>query len=87
MKKLIIFVFATLMVVGCAEKDENGMVIAPEYASPVDYCMTVTIDSCQYVQSGYKLAHKGNCSFCKERRRIELQELVNQIKSQENENK
>ena len=27
----------------------------------------IVIDSCEYVTRFYKLAHKGNCRFCKER--------------------
>ena len=53
----------------------------------------IIVDNCEYIvktidaykgsrtatQSGY-LAHKGNCRFCAERRKQELQELVEQLK-------
>lgn len=41
---------------------------------------TIVIDSCEYIRGAHKLAHKGNCRFCKERRQKELKELVKQIK-------
>lgn len=53
----------------------------------------IIVDNCEYIvktidvdkglrnatQSGY-LAHKGNCRFCAERRKQELEALVKQIK-------
>ena len=53
----------------------------------------IIVDSCEYIvktidvspgsrtatQSGY-LAHKGNCRFCEERRKQELESLVKQLK-------
>ena len=30
---------------------------------------TIVIDSCEYIEAFNKLAHKGNCRFCAERRR------------------
>ena len=46
---------------------------------------TYIVDSCEYVGKGIghiggKLAHKGNCRFCAERRKQELKELVEQLK-------
>ena len=34
----------------------------------------IVIDSCEYIRGHYRLAHKGNCRFCVERRRKELAE-------------
>ena len=41
---------------------------------------TIIIDSCEYIKGAEKLAHKGNCRFCKERRQKELEELVIRLK-------
>ena len=30
---------------------------------------TIVIDSCEYIEAFKKLAHKGNCRFCAERRK------------------
>ena len=40
----------------------------------------VKIDSCEYIQSGYRLTHKGNCKYCTERRKQELKELIEELK-------
>ena len=44
---------------------------------------TIIIDSCEYIRGDRKLAHKGNCCFCKERRQKELEELVIKLKKKE----
>ena len=41
---------------------------------------TIVIDSCEYIRGANKIAHKGNCKFCKERRQKELEELVIKLK-------
>lgn len=41
---------------------------------------TVVIDSCEYISGYNRLAHKGNCRFCKERRQKELEEFMKQTK-------
>lgn len=59
-------------------KDLNSVII-------IDHCEYIvkTIDSHKghqnATQSGY-LAHKGNCRFCAERRKQEVEALVEQIK-------
>ena len=40
---------------------------------------TIIIDSCEYIRGPHKLAHKGNCRFCKERRQKELKKLIEQL--------
>ena len=78
MKKIILFALTALMMVGCTEKDSNGHItINTGNASNPEI---VIIDSCEYINWTYKLAHKGNCRFCKERRQKELKELVEQLK-------
>ena len=78
MKKLFILAFTALIMVGCiSDKEEAKIYENSGFA-------TLTYDSCEYVfkTAGYKgfLAHKGNCRFCKERRKKELEELVTKLK-------
>lgn len=42
------------------------------------------IDSCEYIVAPYRLSHKGNCKFCKERHRKELIEVVTEIVNKTN---
>lgn len=84
MKKIIIVILATLMMVGCEYKS----VAEIEEAEPLKGFNIVVIDSCEYLENskefGYHgygyFAHKGNCRFCKERRQKELKELVIKLK-------
>lgn len=68
---------ATLMVVGCDQQKIANSLTEDDFG-------VFVYDSCEYIVAvhGYKgfLAHKGNCRFCKERRRNELKELVEQLK-------
>ena len=77
MKKIILLALAALMMVGCVEKDSNGH-IAITQGDDNNPKLSI-IDSCEYVNWGYGLAHKGNCRFCKERRQKELKELIEQV--------
>ena len=77
MKKIILLAFVILIMVGCSEN----------CTQPIELNSTRTyiVDSCEYVGrdigSRYGiLAHKGNCRFCAERRKQELESLVKQIK-------
>jgi hypothetical protein len=79
MKKIILLALTTLIMVGCTEKDFDGNIaVNPGSANNPDI---IIIDSCEYVNWVYRLAHKGNCRFCKERRQKELKELVEQNKN------
>lgn len=80
MKKIIILALTALMMVGCGNI-ENGDGTYRVTTSPNTYI----IDSCEYIGyigygSGDIIAHKGNCRFCAERRKQELEELVEQLK-------
>ena len=67
MKKIILFTFIAMIMVGCEESTSNDR----NYATGErGYTYEVlVIDSCEYLYSYYKLAHKGNCRFCAERNR------------------
>ena len=77
MKKIILLALAALLMAGCNEKSTQSK----------ELCGTgiYIVDSCEYVgwaigsRAGI-LAHKGNCRFCTERRKQELEELVEQLK-------
>ena len=74
MKKIILLALTAIMMVSCGETLET------KGNAPFIGYATIEIDSCEYVRGGYKLAHKGNCRFCKERRQKELEELVIKLK-------
>lgn len=77
MRKITLLALAVLMMVGCKYEDRQ--------TKEVDGVIIVTIDSCEYVRCvtyyGYTVyCHKGNCRFCKERRKKEMKKLVEQLK-------
>lgn len=84
-KKIILLVLATLMMVGCDNKTDAKKI---EEAKRLNGFNIVVIDSCEYLKKsramGYQgfgyFAHKGNCRFCAERRKQKLEALVEQIK-------
>lgn len=77
MKKIILLALTALMMVGCDQQKFANNITKEDFGVCV-------YDSCEYLiaMHGYKgfLAHKGNCRFCKERRKQELKELVEQLK-------
>lgn len=81
MIKIIILAVATFLMMGCEYKTVSEI----KEAKRLDRFNIVVIDSCEYVSKsigGYNgiLAHKGNCRFCAERKKQELEALVKQIK-------
>ena len=60
--------------VGCGYKNQDSSHDTP--ISVVLETIVIDIDSCEYIYGFNRLAHKGNCRFCKERRQKELKELV-----------
>lgn len=76
MKKIILLALTTLMMVGCDGQNSDG-----SYDTSRSFTLgTIVIDSCEYISGYNRLAHKGNCRFCAERRKQELKELVKQLK-------
>lgn len=75
MKKIILLILTTMMMVGCDE---------PKSINHIEGFNIVKIDSCEYIEQYTYMhliyIHKGNCHFCKERRQKELEELVEQLK-------
>ena len=78
MKKIIFIALTALIMVGCEYQNPDG-----SYNTSKSLMMeTVVIDSCEYISGYYRLAHKGNCRFCKERRQKELEELVIKLREE-----
>lgn len=76
MKKIILLALAAIMMIGCDGQNSDG-----SYDTSRSFTLgTVVIDSCEYISGYNRLAHKGNCRFCAERKKQELKELVKQLK-------
>lgn len=76
MRKIILLALTALMMMACNYKNPDG-----SYNTSKSLLMgTVVMDSCEYISGYNRLAHKGNCKFCKERRQKELKELKELIK-------
>ena len=78
MKKIILLVLVVFVITGCDNKNSDG-----SYSTSGSLLLeTVVIDSCEYISAYQKLAHKGNCRFCAQRRKQEMKELVEQLKGE-----
>lgn len=78
MKKIILLALTALMMVGC---DWNSTYEVDTQKDGILYG-TIMIDSCEYIRGSNRLAHKGNCRFCKERRQKEFEELIIKLKEE-----
>lgn len=78
MKKLILLALMTIMIIGCVERNPDGSISSEKSISMI----TNTIDSCEYITWGYGMSHKGNCKYCAERRKKELEELIIKLKEE-----
>ena len=76
MKKIILLALTALMMAGCYDNSNRNI----DTKTKGSIYRTIMIDSCEYIKGYYRLAHKGNCRFCKERRQKELEELVIKLK-------
>lgn len=76
--KTLIYIFLSLMLISCSDVKENVKNLPEENTirvNSINYKI-ITIDSCEYVKTIDQLAHKGNCKYCAERRKKELEEYV-----------
>lgn len=88
MKKFLVLLSFFFVIVSCSKQPDTNVYHETERTSDV-YVVnglrlrTVVIDSCEYligsryepsVGYGY-LSHKGNCKYCAERRKQELQNI------------
>ena len=71
MKKLLLFAIPVMMT-GCWGYPTDGNI----------FVRTVTIDSCEYLSYsvGQGFSHKGNCKFCQQRRKKEINALIEKVK-------
>jgi len=76
---MILLAFTALIMAGCDVKQPNTNTEASENIRRLGY-EVIVVDNCEYIRGNKKLAHKGNCRFCKERRQKELEELVIKLK-------
>ena len=74
MKKLLILSLLFSILCSCANETDNSKTKYKSTDKNYKAIGTdgrsydvIVIDSCEYVARFYKLAHKGNCRFCKER--------------------
>ena len=76
MRKIILLAATILLMTGC-DNEETTQIYTTNDGVVYE---RVIIDSCEYVHGFRRLAHKGNCKFCAERRKQELKELVKELK-------
>ena len=79
MKKIVLLALTALMVAGCFDYNSNPNRNIDTKTEGVVFG-TIIIDSCEYIKGYRRLAHKGNCRFCKERRQNEFEGLVIKLK-------
>lgn len=66
--------------ISCNDYNPDGSI---KTDTPAGDFNVVKIDSCEYIESLYRLAHKGNCKYCAERRKQELKELIEELKKKQ----
>lgn len=75
-KNIILLALTALTMVGCGKEVEYS----------IEEVQISIIDTCEYIKcptygiGTYVYSHKGNCRFCKERRKKELEELITKLK-------
>lgn len=92
MKKLILLALTAVVIAGCEYENKNKSL--SEYTVKGSNIKCVVIDSCEYIVNEERYAyaytescyetytHRGNCKFCKERRKQELKELIRELKGE-----
>ena len=78
MKKILLLIIITSMI-SCNEYNPDG---SYKTNMTLGRFYLLKIDSCEYIRSRYRLAHKGNCKYCAERRKQELKELIKKLKEE-----
>ena len=95
MKKFLVLLSFFFVIVSCSKQPDTRVYHETEITSDVYvvnglHLKTVVIDSCEYligsrqygIYQGYGyLSHKGNCKYCAERRKRELQNVNKSHKS------
>ena len=92
MKYLLILLFIIAAIAGCENRTKEQIALDKKEKDSINEIWhgfhVEVIDSCEYLlryterYSGHQgygqsfMAHKGNCKFCKERRRNEMKDLI-----------
>ena len=87
MKQIAILAIGAVALLGSlafTSCEEGGSIHAPMGSANQSFYHTIVIDSCEYIESFNRLAHKGNCRFCTERCRKELKDSVSKGTIQRN---
>lgn len=78
MKKIILLLMVITSIIACNEHHPDG---SYKTSNRLDATYNlIKIDSCEYINTSFRLAHKGNCKYCAERRKQELKKLVEELK-------
>ncbi len=77
---LLLSILICAAVISADAAPKNDMESAPKGSPASGYYSTIVIDSCEYIEAFNRLAHKGNCKFCAERRRKQIEEYVQRFK-------
>lgn len=77
---LLLSILICAAVISADAAPKNDMESAPKGSPASGYYSTIVIDSCEYIEAFNRLAHKGNCKFCAQRRKQELKQLVKELK-------
>lgn len=83
----MIFAFLVFILTGCTTRQEfpNEVINTTVSSAPVvnmsNYRIKVVVlDGCEYLMYDNRMVvHKGNCKFCEQRRKEEMQCLINKI--------
>ena len=85
-KKLILLALVAVIMAGCdgTQRNQDDSIVLDDYWKQrcINNPFKVVIDSCEYICWHGRMAHKGNCRFCDDRRKKELNLLIKQIKEE-----
>lgn len=84
----MIFAFLVFILTGCTTRQEfpneviNTTASSASVVNMSNYRIKVVVlDGCEYLMYDNRMVvHKGNCKFCEQRRKEEMQCLINKIK-------
>lgn len=79
--KILSLLALAFMMCGC-KQSTNNIEASVGGSTLTTAFQTIMIDSCEYIVGAPKMAHKGNCKYCAERRKKEREELIRKIKEQ-----
>lgn len=75
MRKFIFGIMVYGLIIGVATIINLSCTENIKVQERIDYS-TITIDSCEYIKMDSRLAHKGNCKYCKERNRKMIKDIL-----------